>query len=158
MQLETWAVRWGVSHEALQDLRVNLLLLDYAGGAAMPGKSEASVQSRVRLEAVSKGVRLWRNNKGVLPDSRGVPVRFGLANDSPAVDKVLKSADLVGIRTVEILPKHVGLHRGQFVSREIKEEGWRYTGTPREVAQLNWANLVNAMGGDAAFATGVGTL
>lgn len=120
--------------------------------------SEAAQQALVRLEASRKGLVLWRNNVGVLVDERGVPVRFGLANDSAAVNRSIKSADLVGIRPLLITPAHVGSVVGQFVSREVKAEGWRYTGTERERAQLRWAELVLSLGGDAAFATGEGSL
>lgn len=85
-------------------------------------------------------------------------MRYGLGNDSPQINAVLKSADLIGIRPVVITAQHVGHTVGQFVSRECKAPGWQYTGTDREVAQLNWARLVNACGGDAAFTTGPGAL
>ena len=158
MQLESWALRHGVSHAALHDLRIGLLHLDSAVVAEIPGMSEGAVQARVRLEAPRKRIRLWRNNVGVLEDSRGVPVRYGLANDSAALNKVLKSADLIGIRPVLITHEHLGKTLGQFVSREIKAGGWVYTGTDRELAQRNWAMLVNACGGDACFASAEGTL
>ena len=121
-------------------------------------QSEAAVQALVRLEASAMGIALWRNNVGVLKDERGVPVRYGLANDSSQVNANFKSADLIGIRPVFITPAHVGLVLGQFVSREVKAPGWRYTGTEREAAQLAWLELVRRYGGDAAFATGVGSL
>ena len=57
-----------------------------------------------------------------------------------------------------VTPAHVGTVIGRFTSREIKAAGWAYRGTDREVAQLNWATLVNTLGGDACFATGEGTL
>lgn len=120
--------------------------------------NEAAVQSLVRLEAVEKGVRLWRNNVGALIDSRGVPVRFGLANDSATLNKAIKSGDLIGWRPVLIGPEHVGMTIAQFVSRECKRPGWVYHGSPHEVAQAEWLRLVQADGGDAAFCTGVGTL
>ena len=158
MQLEAWALRHGVSHAALHDLQVTLLGLE-GTPASVAGMSEAAVQSRVRLEAARvPGMRLWRNNVGALNDERGVPVRYGLANDSAALNKVLKSGDLIGIRKVLITPEHVGRHIGQFVSREIKAGGWSFRGTAREVAQGNWAALINALGGDARFASGEGTL
>lgn len=122
------------------------------------GKSEAWAQSAVRLEASRAGVHLFRNNVGALEDDRGRLVRYGLGNDSQAVNEVLKSGDLIGIRPVLIDLHHLGHVFGQFVSREIKEPGWQYTGQGREEAQLNWANLINSCGGDAAFATGPGTL
>ena len=121
--------------------------------------SESAAQVLVRLEAARKGVTLWRNNVGVLLDKRGVPVRYGLANDSSAVNSQFKSADLIGIRPLLITPAHVGLVVGQFVSREIKAPGWRFSpNDPREAAQLRWAELVLSLGGDAAFATGEGSI
>ncbi|MDE2202696.1 MAG: hypothetical protein KGJ38_08210 [Burkholderiaceae bacterium] len=157
MMLEDWALRWGISWDALHDLKTNLLRLDGLP-AAVPGMSEAAVQSRVRLEAAAKGLRLWRNNVGALEDKRGIPVRFGLANDSAALNKVLKSHDLIGLRPTLITQAHVGRTLGLFVSREIKEGSWHYTGTEHEIAQLNWANLINSFGGDAAFANAEGSL
>jgi hypothetical protein len=120
--------------------------------------SEAYAQSQVRLEAPTKGVTLFRNNVGVLTDINGRPVRFGLANDSKQLNEVLKSSDLIGWRPVLITPEHVGRTLAQFVSRECKAPGWKYTGTDRERAQKAWLDLVAAAGGDSAFATGPGTL
>lgn len=160
MNIHTWALRWGIPLEAVRDLQVTLgtYTPPLVAGAPEAGKSEAWAQSAVRLEASQKGIKLFRNNVGALKDSKGRLVRYGLGNDTPALNDVLKSADLVGIRPVVIQPHHVGHTLGQFVSREIKEPDWQYTGTGREPAQLAWANLVNAMGGDAAFATGTGSL
>ena len=120
--------------------------------------SESYVQSIVRLEAARKGVRLFRNNVGALIDSRGVPVRYGLANDSKAANEAMKSADLIGWRSLIIESHMVGRCIAQFVSRECKHVGWQYHGDERERAQLAWAQLVAAGGGDAAFCTGEGTL
>jgi hypothetical protein len=120
--------------------------------------SEAYSQSQVRLEAPRAGVTLWRNNVGVLTDLTGRPVRFGLANDSRQLNEALKSSDLIGWRPVLITPGHVGRTIAQFVSRECKAPGWKYTGTDRERAQKAWLDLVAAAGGDSAFATGPGTL
>mgnify|MGYP000429125087 CR=1 FL=1 len=154
-----WAARHGVSLQALAELQA---LFGMHGGHELPaeikGTSEAAVQAAVRLEAARKGVRLFRNNVGALVDSRGVPVRYGLANDSKQVNEVMKSADLIGWRPLLIEPRHVGTVVGQFASRECKKVGWRYTGADREPAQLAWAQLVTSGGGDAAFCTGVGTL
>lgn len=156
-----WAMRWGVSAQALRDLQATLGL--QAPDAPREGsppyaKSEAWVQSAVRLEAAEKGVRLWRNNVGAFQDERGRWVRYGLANDSAQLNKVLKSGDLIGWRPVVITPAHVGHKLAQFVSRELKEAGWKYVGSEREAAQAAWMNTINADGGDAAFATGRGSL
>lgn len=161
MNLHDWATRWGVSLEAFRDLQTVLGTYTPPVPQDAPefGKSEAFVQSVVRLEASRKGVKLWRNNVGALiPKDSKRPVRFGLANDSAEMNDVIKSGDLIGIRSVVILPQHVGMRFGQFVSREVKAVGWQYTGADREPAQLAWANVINAAGGDAAFCTGEGTL
>lgn len=154
-----WAARHGVSMHALHELQT---IFGMHGGHELPpavkGTSEAAVQAAVRLEAARKGVRLFRNNVGALIDSRGVPVRYGLANESKQVNEVMKSADLIGWRPVVIGPQHVGQCLAQFVSREVKAVGWRYTGADREPAQLAWAQLVTIGGGDASFCTGEGTL
>jgi hypothetical protein len=158
VNLETWAIQWGVPFAALADLRARLRL---NGADYMPehaGASEAAVQAVVRLEASRKGVLLWRNNVGALKDERGVPVRYGLANTTAAENKILKSGDLIGVRPVLIGPQHVGHTIGQFVSREVKEKGWSYSATPREEAQLAWAQLILSAGGDASFCSGEGSL
>ena len=157
MIFAAWAARWHIPPAAMADLQTNLLGLDGTPGSPV-GKSEAAVQNQVRLEASRKGGRLWRNNVGAGYSEDGSFMRWGLANDSANVNRVIKSADLIGLRPVRIEQKHVGLVLGQFVSREIKTAGWRYAGTDREVAQLNWATLVNTLGGDARFATSEGTL
>lgn len=158
MNATQWAIKWGVPFEALADL-ANIIGLD--GDDPMPeksGVSEDAVQAVVMLEAPHKDVKLWRNNVGALLDDRGVPVRYGLANQTSKQNKIIKSGDLIGIRKLKIMPHMVGWIIGQFVSREIKKVGWTYTGDDHEVAQLNWCNLINSYGGDAAFATGAGTL
>lgn len=154
-----WAIRHGVSMQALNELQG---VFGMHGGHLLPptvkGTSESAVQSAVRLEAARKGVRLFRNNVGALLDSRGVPVRYGLANESKQINDKVKSADLIGWRPVLITAAHVGTVIAQFTSRECKHPGWHYTGDAHEQAQLAWAQLVASGGGDAAFCTGEGTL
>ena len=121
--------------------------------------SESYVQSLVRLEAGRKGLKLWRNNVGVLTNAEtGQPVRYGLANDSKALNQKIKSGDLIGWRSIIITPAHVGTKLAQFVSRECKKPAWTYSGTEREQAQLRWAEVVNSDGGNACFVTGEGSL
>lgn len=120
--------------------------------------NEASVQNVIRLEASRKGARLWRNNVGATYTREGAFLRYGLANDSANVNREIKSADLIGIKPVLITQEMVGMVIGQFVSREIKASNWRYSGNERERAQLQWAELILSLGGDACFAVGEGTL
>lgn len=158
VSVNQWAIRHKVNAQALFELQI---IFGMQGNNPMPvkvqGTSEAAVQSVVRLEAARKQIRLFRNNVGALVDARGVPVRYGLANDSKAVNEKIKSGDLIGWRTIQITADHIGKSIAQFVSRECKAVGWHYTGGEREKAQLAWAQLVTAGGGDATFCTGEGT-
>lgn len=160
MNLHEWALRWKLPGQAIYELQ----MLTGANTPPLPekdrahGKSEAFAQSQVMLEASQKGIRLWRNNVGALKDDNGRVVRYGLANDSESINKIIKSGDLIGWRTFIITQDHVGRKVAQFVSREVKAPGWQFTGQDREAAQKTWADMILADGGDAAFATGPGTL
>lgn len=154
-----WAHRWNIPHAALQELSAQFgITADVKFSGELKERSEAAVQVVIRLEAARKGLKLWRNNVGVLLDATGRPVRYGLANDSPALNKAIKSGDLVGWRPVIVTPAHVGSKIAQFVSRECKRPGWSYTSTEHEQAQFRWIETLVADGGDACFATGEGTL
>ena len=122
------------------------------------GEAEAEIQTRVRLEASQKGARLLRNNNGAGYMADGSFMRWGLANDSAKMNSHIKSSDLIGIRPVLIKPVHVGRTIGQFLAREVKRAGWRYTGNKREAAQLRFLELIISMGGDAAFTNGGGSI
>lgn len=156
MILDEWAAKWGVPYDALVDLRARVGIT-FVEAVARGKAGESRQQSIVRLEAAQKGIWLTRNNVGALMDSRGIPVRYGLANESRAQNEVVKSGDLIGIRPIVIQPRHLGATIGQFVSREMKHEGWTYRGDKHERAQLAWINFVIGKGGDAAFATGPGS-
>lgn len=152
--LTDWAKKWGVSRAALDDLaRVSVAV----GDGVATGANETNVQARVRVEAASRGLKLFRNNvgAGTMPD--GSFVRWGLANDSSALNEVVKSGDLIGFRPRVITTRDLGGIIAQFVSRECKPVGWTFKGTPREQAQLRWATMVNTYGGDAKFTTGLGS-
>lgn len=155
-----WAIRNRVSLQGLEELRAIFTPAIEPPRVApnVEPASEAAVQALVRLEGVRKGARLWRNNVGALKDMRGVPVRYGLANDTPALNRTVKSGDLIGWRPIVITSAHIGSTIAQFVSRECKQPYWRYSGDDHEQAQMRWAELVNKDGGDAAFCTGEGTL
>ena len=155
MNLHAWAKRHGVTPAALAEL----LTLTGVNTVAQSDLSESAIQTNIRLEASRKGIKLWRNNVGVMHDAEaGIYVRYGLANESKQMNEVIKSGDLIGIAPIVITEAMVGNVIGQFVSREVKAGNWKYTGTPREVAQLNWINIVNSMGGNACFANSEGTL
>jgi hypothetical protein len=156
VNLTDWAARWAVPPQAMAELAA--LQIHATGQLSRNIESESALQSLVRLEGANKGIHLWRNNVGVLKDKNGRPVRYGLANDSSEVNEVIKSGDLIGIEKVLITDAHVGTVLGRFVSRDCKPPGWEYTGTPREVAQLQWATLINSMGGNARMVNSEGSL
>lgn len=114
-------------------------------------KTETLVQADVRLKASHQGFRLWRNNVGVAVDKRGIPVRYGLCNESKQMNKNIKSSDLIGIRPITITQDMVGKVIGQFVAIEVKKEDWKYTGNLREEAQQRFLTLVQSLGGYAKF-------
>jgi len=156
VELRQWALRHHVSLDALAELSGML------GAIALPadqeGGSEARVQSQVRLAAPAAGFRLFRNNVGALMDDRGVPVRYGLANDSKKLNEKLKSSDLIGWRRLPITQAMVGGVVAQFASFETKHAAWTYSGDAHEVAQQRWLSLVAADGGYAKFVSSAGQL
>lgn len=104
---------------------------------------EAFVSTKIREEAPSLGLILFRNNSGAMTDAKGRSVRFGLGNDSQALCRKRKSSDLIGVWSPY----------GVFIAIEVKRPGWTFKGTPREVAQQNFINEINESGGIAFFAS-----
>lgn len=155
--IHEWAKCHNISHTALSELAqiMGVESTEHVSGVTGP---ESKIQNDARLAASKMGWRLWRNNKGVLKDDRGVPVRFGLCNDNKELGERVRSSDLIGIRPVIITPDMVGTTLGQFVAREIKKEGWKYTGTAREKGQLTFGEIVTSLGGDFKFWNGSGEL
>ncbi len=90
--LHTWAAEWQFSQFAVLDLMTRL------GAGYEPyqpdgveGWSETAMSNLVRINAAKVGILAWRNNVGVLNDERGVPVRFGLCNDTKKLNTNIKS-------------------------------------------------------------------
>lgn len=153
MLLYEWADSHGIPHYAIEDLLSRIGIYNDVNRDEKQGEQE--VQQRVRIEAGKAGCVLWRNNSGVTENH----VRYGLANDNPAINKRIKSHDLIGIRPIIITPEMVGRKIGQFVSRECKRSGWKYSEkNKRDEAQLKFALIVLSYGGDAAFADGPGSI
>ena len=150
-----WQRKHGITAEALADL-VTMVGLDVP--RSTKDTPEARVQDEARLLASKMGWRLFRNHCGAFTDENGRVVRYGIANDSPAMNKRIKSSDLIGIRPVVITPDMVGSTIGQFVAREVKKAGWKYKGTEHEEAQLAFGTLVIGLGGDFRFWSGEGEL
>lgn len=148
--LETWAQRWGVPKEAIEDLTRCLT----TAPATAEGTAEIDVLGAVRLAASQAGWTMFRNNVGACYDQDGRFIRYGLANDSAKLNESLKSSDLVGIRPVVINSLHLGRTIGQFVALECKRSDWKFKGTKREEAQNRFLALIASYGGYARFSTG----
>ena len=119
--------------------------------------SEGANQNRIRDHFAQQGVRLFRNNSGVLPNERGRPVRYGLANDSAELNRQIKSSDLIGWRPLLITPDMVGQVVAQFASVEVKDDDWQF---PRPTnrseyarcdAQRRWLRMALADGAFGGF-------
>ena len=152
--LTDWARKWGVTRAALDDLAS--VSVETGTGIAT-GAHESNVQARVRIEAAAHGLRLFRNNVGAGFMQDGAFIRWGLANDSTAMNAVVKSGDLIGFRPRVVTVGDVGKTVAQFVSRECKRANWTYRGSPEEQAQMKWAVMVNKFGGDARIVNGLGS-
>ena len=167
--LHAWSQRWGLPPACLQEL---LAIMGVTAGAPPPPAtgqpgSEAGLQARRVLRAARLGNWLLRNNSGSLMDKRGVPVRFGLGNVSPQVNRIMKSSDLIGIERVLVTSQMVGQVVGVFSAEEIKDPGWVYLGDRQCVckpqgrqcdychqkAQMNFIKKVLSLGGIARFVT-----
>lgn len=118
-------------------------------------RSESEIQQLIQMEVARYGCILLRNNSGALKDNRGRLVRYGLGNVSSENNKRIKSSDLIGITPTVITPEMVGQLVGIFTATEVKAEGWKYKGTPREVAQKNFIEWIKAKGGIAGFCNSV---
>jgi len=118
-------------------------------------KSENEVQQQVRQLATKAGILIMRNNVGAGVLANGSFMRWGLANESAKQNKLIKSADLIGIKPVTITADMVGKIIGQFVSIETKKEGWVFNDLNKDqFAQNTWRELINNHGGLAIFSTG----
>lgn len=115
--------------------------------------NEAATQKQIRLATNLTDGLLLRNNSGVWVDGRGIPVRYGLGNDSAKLNKKFKSSDLIGVTPLLIGPRHVGQTWGVFTAIEVKRPGWIYKGTSTEEAQAFFMETIRKKGGIAAFAT-----
>lgn len=149
MILHQWAIKHNIPLHAVEELK------QLMGFDPLPidekATTETGVLKRERLAIAQEGGLLWRNNVGACMDSKGNYILYGLAHDSQAMNKNIKSSDGIGIKPVLITQAHVGSTIGQFVAREAKKPGWVFTGTARENAQLKFIELVIARGGDAKF-------
>ena len=152
--LTQWGIANGVTARGMADLRTLLCAPAVLPGTDSAAKSEAATTVSLRLACSKIGIVTTRNNVGVFDNPNGRPVRCGLWNESAQMNKTLKSGDVVGVSPVLIAQEHVGSTLGQFFMREMKRSDWRYTGTEREEAQKRCIEMINSLGGDAAFSVG----
>lgn len=121
--------------------------------------SEAVTQQQIRLVLARAGAQMWRNQVGACTDATGRLIRYGLANDSAKLNKVVKSSDLIGVVPVLITPAHVGMTLGVFTAVECKAPDWRrIPSDERATAQQAFHDIVRGVGGFAGFARSVDDL
>ena len=97
--------------------------------------NETTLMQRIMLSASKiPGVRLFRNNTGF---DKSAKVRYGLC---------VGSSDLIGWKTIEITPHHIGRKIAVFVALEVKTESGRPT-----TEQLNFIDHVDMAGGHAGI-------
>lgn len=156
MQFDQWAKDWRIPPEALADLkaRVGMAITEPTLKNGRPA-SESYTQSLARLNLAKRGCVTFRNNVGALMDAEGRLVRYGLANESAAQNKLTKSSDLISVWPRLITPEMLGQTIGQFVAIECKKGDWRPGEDPaREQPQSNFGMLVMAHGGHFQFSKG----
>ena len=100
--------------------------------------TEAALTRRIMKALSGAGVRIFRNNVGVLKDENGQRIRYGLCNGS---------SDLIGWTPVTIRPEHVGRTMAVFTAIEVKTPKGRPT-----QAQTAFIDAVSRGGGIAAVA------
>ena len=151
---------WSTAYPEAAAALATVLAVTPSPGPARQAESEAAVQQHVRLSVARQGAYAWRNNVGATParcpkcQARQSVIRYGLANDSTAVNKVIKTSDLILAIPRVVTTADVGRTIAQFGAIECKKAGWRYTGAGREAGQAAWLALVNKIGGHAQFSTG----
>lgn len=100
--------------------------------------TETQLLSRLLIRASELGLRLFRNNTGMLRDANGRPVRYGLC---------VGSSDLIGWTPVTVTPAMVGTTVAVFTAMEAKVA--RNTTTE---AQGHFLDVVREAGGVALIA------
>lgn len=158
LNLIDWAARHHVSLQALAELQQAFGHCPELANEVREGDAENLVQQRIRLAAPALGYSLHRNNVGAMKDERGIPVRYGLANDTAALNKVVKSSDLIGWKSeIWLHPETFQPTKiARFVAIECKAATWPgyNADNAHERAQQRWLELVVSAGGIGAFTTG----
>lgn len=117
--------------------------------------TEAPAQQEIRIEAGRLNAPLWRNNSGAFYDGMR-QVRYGLGNESKALNDVWKSSDLIGPTPILITPSMVGHFVAVFTAIEVKPPDWHIVPSDhRAAAQSVFHDMVRQRGGFAGFARSV---
>lgn len=103
--------------------------------------SESSLMRAIQLFLSAVGVRVLRNNVGMLEDRTGQKVRYGLC---------VGSSDLIGWYPVTITPEMVGKKIAIFTAVEVKTPTGRLT-----KEQADFLDAVKSAGGIAFVARSV---
>lgn len=116
--------------------------------------TEALTQQQARLKHAQFGP-IFRNNSGACTDDTGRLIRYGLGNDSAAINQFIKSSDLIGITPVVAFVQSIGWTTlGVFTAYECKPPGWtQRPGDKRAEAQAKFHTIVRDAGGFAGFVT-----
>lgn len=80
--------------------------------------TETTIMRQIQIAVSRIGARLFRNNTGMVRQTDGRIVRFGLA---------VGSSDLIGFKTVDITPEMVGHTIAIFTAVEVKTPKGRIT-------------------------------
>jgi hypothetical protein len=138
--LQAWQRRHGIGFAAMAELHALL-----RPSVVVPPDMANGGADHARLLLDESGGSLWRNNSGALPDETGRIVRYGLWNDSKALNAVVKSSDYIGIAP-----------GGRFLAVEWKPRGWKLIPSDaRGHAQKAFLDIVRKLGGIATFASRV---
>lgn len=162
--------QWAAKHpEAAADFDLMVQAQPWNEQDGAQGGTEAWAQQQTRMQVAKQGGLSWRNNVGALKTKEHTqcprcafsfeierpPLRWGLANDSAKLNKVIKSSDLILCIPRVIQPHHVGRIIGQFGAIEVKEPGWHFKqNNAHERAQAAWLQLIASKGGFSCFSTG----
>ena len=103
---------------------------------------EQPLHKRIMLASSRGSARLWRNNVGALQDKEGRWVKYGIANPG--------GSDLIGFRTITVLPEHVGMRIAIFTALEVKQKSGRI-----RPEQQVFIDLVKSKGGIAGVVRSV---
>lgn len=119
-------------------------------------KSEDSVSKDIRFQTSNEcGTKLFRNNVGAFQSKTGAWVRYGLANESKAMNSHVKSSDFIGFTPVVVTEQMVGSTVAVFTAIEAKEEGYKPSGAKQVAhyeAQKRFCDMAEGFGAIAGIA------